>query len=143
MKTDWEQLREKMLRPEINKIIAKDHYVAQDACDLKILLKNMEMSYTNEMFEEEKENDYDEGGFSGARRRGRSRGSYGMFDDYSYGYSGNNNNGQSYGNNSQYNRQASGHTESEIFKHQLQNMMQSATTEESRKILKEAIDNLH
>ena len=147
MKVEWEDLREP-LRFEINKITEKirsngGSLTSAIACDLKILCSIIEKSYTIEMFEDEYEGNssgtnYGNGYSGTSRNRGRnysynrsySRGDYGTnMPNYTNGQSG-------------YDAGYSGHGETEIFKSQLQAMINSAGDANTRMALQEAMSSL-
>lgn len=141
---DWERLRERM-RPDLNRIISQDKLSEKDYCDLKLILSNMERTYTNEMFEKEQ--------YENGESRGYNRSSYGV-DPYmstrpsgrvapyydhmntpEY-YGANRSNASSYGNN------YSTHSQEELFKSQLQGMMHTAQDANTRHVIQEAMDKL-
>lgn len=135
MKTNWERMREHMLRPEINKIVEKEVHTAQDACDLKILLRDFELSCTCQMFDEEFEKGHSEVRAAYDNTIGRRYSSYAPshYDDRS---------GRNYDNHRYYSG-VSGHNENQMFANELRSMLDSAQTDSARKVLEEAINNLH
>ena len=124
---DWEKLRE-MMRKDLSRFIAQDKLSDKDYCDLKLILSNLERTYTNEMFENDDEL-YSKN-YSGARNgyrvatRGRA-----YHDDMSDNY---------HEGRNQY----SGHAQEEIFKSQLQAMMHTAEDANTRRVIQEAMDKL-
>lgn len=134
--TDWERLRE-MFRKDLSRFMSQDKLSDKDYCDLKLILSNMERSYTNEMFEKQQ---YEEGGrasyapdhYISNRASGRVAPYYDKMETSEY-Y------GAHYGRNG-YNYNT--HTQEEIFKSQLQNMMHTAEDANTRRVIQEAMDKL-
>lgn len=141
---DWEKLRN-MMRQDLNRFVSQDKLSDKDYCDLKLILSNMERSYTNEMFERERYETSDTRGYNSSRgyydnpyassrASGRVAPYYDMMEMPSqyYNASHGQNGGQNY----------SGHSQEQIFKSQLQAMAQTAEDANTRRVIQEAMNNL-
>ena len=131
---NWERLRN-MMRPDLMRIISQEKLSDKDYCDLKLILTDMERTYTNEMFEK----DYYGGGESKAYNKIGSH-SYHESPNYS-NYSGRiapyyDRYDASHGTN------YSGHSQEDIFKSQLQAMAHTAEDANTRRVIQEAMDKL-
>lgn len=140
---DWEKLRG-MMRQDLMRFISQDKLSDKDYCDLKLVLSNMERSYTNEMFEKEQYENGESRGYSGRgsygydpyisnRPSGRVAPYYDKMDmnDY-YGASQSGNRGQNY----------STHSQEDIFKSQLEAMAHTAEDANTRRVIQEAMNKL-
>lgn len=136
---DWERLRG-MMRQDLMRIVSQEKLSDKDYCDLKLILSNMERSYTNEMFEDG-QNRYSEGSnISGYRKgTGFSNRYYGMHTNPEY-YE--NDMSMKMVNNPTGRNQYSGHTQEEIFKSQLHMMANTAEDAATRRVIQEAMDKL-
>lgn len=135
MRADWDRLRS-MIYSDIGRLIAQEKASEQDYCVLKTMLSSLEKSYTNEMFERQRENGSYEEYPSGVRYNNNS--SYGYNGPQAYhGYSGYNSRGN-------YNQGYSGHGDQKMeFKEGLQNMLMTANDPNTRRIIQEAMEKLN
>ena len=142
--TDWEKLRN-MMRQDLNRFISQDKLSDKDYCDLKLILSDMERTWTNEMFERDRYeasgvrgynsfNGYNDNAYVSSRASGRVAPYYDMMEmpnqyhNTSHGQNG----GQNY----------SGHSQEQIFKSQLQAMAHIAEDANTRRVIQEAMDSL-
>ena len=144
---DWEKLRS-MMRQDLNRFVSQEKLTDKDYCDLKLILSNMERSYTNEMFEREgyeasgarggynsnSSRGYYDNAYASSRASGRVAPYYDMMEmpNQYYNASHGQNGGQNY----------SGHSQEQIFKSQLQAMAHTAEDANTRRVIQEAMDRL-
>lgn len=145
--TDWEKLRN-MMRQDLNRYVSQEKLSDKDYCDLKLILSDMERTWTNEMFERDGHEasgarggydsnfsrGYYDNAYASSRASGRVAPYYDMMEMPSNYY--NASHGQNVGQN------YSGHSQEQIFKSQLQAMAQTAEDANTRRVIQEAMNNL-
>ena len=138
--TDWRRFRE-LVRPDLTRIISQDKLSDKDYCDLKIILSDLERSYTIEMFEDqEREKEY-----SGYRYpHGRINAYYDNVAGRNPGYSshGYDTSGRYAPYHQHIEQGYSGHNQAEDFKSRLQEMYHTADNAETRRVIQDAMDKL-
>lgn len=144
MMIDWRRFRD-LVRPDLSRIVSKEKLSDKDYCDLKIILSDLERSYTIQMFEEQEEANggyISDNGVSGYRRpHGYARAYYddmsGQYGHGQYGYS-----GRVAPYRQHMDQGYSGHDQSEDFKERLQEMYHTAANADTRRVIQEAMDKL-